>query len=271
MAASPDPVPECGPARGGFPLRRLVAFGLLVTLVGLVYWSGVYQQLSPETLVRNRADIVGFIAGHRLPALALYVALYIAVIAMSVPVAMFMTIAGGFLFGTLVGGLATIFGATTGAALVFLIARSTLGEALLRRAGPIAARFAAGFRADAFSYLLFLRLVPVPFWLVNLAPAFAGVRLSTFVAATAIGIVPATFTFAFFGAGLDSVIAAQAEAYKACFAAGRDDCHVDLDLSQVLTPTLLAALVALGCLALVPILARRFWRRTVAIDPADRC
>src|SRR5438128_2346202 len=79
-----------------------------------------------------------------------------------------------------------------------------------------------GFRADAFSYLLFLRLVPAfPFFLVNLAPALVGVKLSTFVAATAIGILPATFAFAFFGSGLDSVLAAQGAAYRACLASGR--------------------------------------------------
>ena len=73
-----------------------------------------------------------------------------------------------------------------------------------------------GFRKDAFNYLLFLRLVPLfPFFLVNLAPAIFGVRLAPFVAATAIGIVPATFVYALAGAGLDGAIAPQVEAYRA--------------------------------------------------------
>ena len=147
---------------------------------------------------------------------------------------------------------------------MFLIARSAIGEFLTRRAGPFAARLAEGFRADAFNYLLFLRLVPFPFWLVNLAPALFGVRLSTFVAATAIGILPATVTFAVFGAGLGTVMAAQEAQYSACLAAGRNDCSVDFDASNVLTPTLLAALVALGVLALVPVLARRLWGRRMS-------
>ena len=101
-------------------------------------------------------------------------------------------------------------GATIGATVIFLVARTALGEPLLRRAGPRAAQLAQGFRADAFSYLLFLRLVPAfPFFLVNLVPAFAGVRLSTFVAATALGIIPGALVYAFAGTGLDSVIAAQ--------------------------------------------------------------
>ena len=113
-----------------------------------------------------------------------------------------------------------------GATVIFLIARSAFGEHLTRRAGPLAAKLAEGFRADAFSYLLFLRLVPVSRsgWSIS-APALFGVRLATFVAATAIGIIPATFAFAFVGAGLDSVIAAQEAQYNACLAAGRADCR----------------------------------------------
>ncbi len=81
--------------------------------------------------------------------------------------------------------------------MIFLIARTALGEPLLKRAGPRATQLAQGFRDDAFSYLLFLRLVPAfPFFLVNLVPAFAGVRLSTFIAATAIGIIPGGAVFA---------------------------------------------------------------------------
>ena len=111
------------------------------------------------------------------------------------------------------------------------MAKSACGENLVRRAGPLAGKLADGFRADAFSYLLFLRLVPAfPFFLVNLVPALVGVKLSTFVAATFIGIIPATFAFSFLGSGLDSVIAAQEKIFRACLAAGRTDCHVQFDL-----------------------------------------
>ena len=87
-----------------------------------------------------------------------------------------------------------------------------------------------GFRADAFSYLLFLRLVPAfPFFLVNLVPAFAGVRLAPFVAATALGIIPGAFAFAFAGTGLDSVIAAQQGGLsRRAWRAGRADCQLDV-------------------------------------------
>jgi uncharacterized membrane protein YdjX (TVP38/TMEM64 family) len=181
-----------------------------------------------------------------------------------------LTITGGVLFGVVIGGAAASVGATIGAICIFLIARSAVGEQLARRAGPLAERLAEEFRADAFSYLLFLRLVPLfPFWLVNLVPALCGVRLATFAAATAIGILPATFAFAFVGAGLDSVIAAQDAAYRACLAAAHPDCRLDFHLKEAITPQLIGALAALGVLALIPVAVKRLRARSRAIRASD--
>ena len=242
-------------------LRRFAPVIVVIALIGLAYALGLHRDVSFETLIRHRAEIDRLIAQHAVVAVAVYVLLYVAVVGLSLPGGAIMTVTGGFLFGVVVGSIAACLGALAGAIIIFLIARTAAGEFLTRRAGPFAARLAGGFRADAFHYLLFLRLVPFPFWLVNLAPALCGVRLSTFVAATAIGILPATVTFAVFGAGLDSVVAAQEAQNHACLAAGRADCRVAFDLSHVLTPTLIAALAALGVLALVPVFARRLWRR----------
>ena len=153
-----------------------------------------------------------------------------------------MTLAGGFLFGVPVGATLTVIGATTGAALLFVIARSALGDMLRARAGPFLARMAEGFRKDAFSYLLFLRLVPAfPFWAVNLVPALLGMRLAPFVLATALGIIPGTTVFSAFGASLGQVFDAGGE----------------VRLKDVFSPTLIAALAGLGVLSLLPIALRR--------------
>ena len=158
------------------------------------------------------------------------------------------------------GASASVIGAAIGAILIFLVARTALGEPLLRWVGPRANQLAKGFRDDAFSYLLFLRLVPVfPFFLVNLVPAFAGVRLGPFVAATALGVIPGAVVFAMAGTGLDSVITAQKNSYDQCIAAKGPDCHMVFDPMDILTPQLIAALIALGLLALVPV-AVKYWR-----------
>src|SRR5436305_1022891 len=78
----------------------------------------------------------------------------------------------------------------------------------------------------------------------------------------ALGVIPATFAFAFVGAGLASVLTAQETAYHACLAAGRSDCRLAFQMKAALTPELFAALVALGVLALIPSLVRRLRARS---------
>jgi uncharacterized membrane protein YdjX (TVP38/TMEM64 family) len=250
-------------------VRRFAPVAVVLLATAAVFASGAHRHLSLETLVRHRMAIDAFMAHHMLAALAAFIAIYIVAVALSIPGGLFLTITSGILFGTLIGGTASVTGATIGATLIFLVARSACGENLIRRAGPLACKLAAGFRADAFSYLLFLRLVPAfPFFLVNLVPAVAGVKLRTFMAATAIGIIPATFVFAFFGSGLDSVLAAQEGHHRACIAAGSSECPIHFDLSTIVTPQLLAAFAALGALALVPVVIKRFKARHARSSPA---
>jgi uncharacterized membrane protein YdjX (TVP38/TMEM64 family) len=134
---------------------------------------------------------------------------------------------------------------------------------MLRRAGPRIQKLAATFRADSFSYLLFLRLLPVmPFWITNLAAAFFGMRFRTFVIATQIGTIPVCYAFAIAGSGLDEVIAAHEQRLAACQAAGSQNCTVHLSPESLLTAQLMIALGLLGILALGPILVRKWqvWR-----------
>jgi uncharacterized membrane protein YdjX (TVP38/TMEM64 family) len=250
-------------------LRRFAPVVVVLVAMAAVFASGAHRHLSLETLVRHRMAIDAFMTHHMIAALAAFVAIYIVAVALSIPGALFLTITSGILFGTLVGGAASVIGATIGATLIFLVARSACGENIVRRAGPLACKLAAGFRADAFNYLLFLRLVPAfPFFLVNLVPAVAGVKLSTFMSATAIGIVPATFAFAFFGSGLDSVLAAQEGPYRACLAAGRTECPIHFDIGALVTPQLLAAFAALGAIALIPVVVKRLKARHARQSPA---
>ncbi|HZP69865.1 MAG TPA: VTT domain-containing protein [Pseudolabrys sp.] len=240
--------------------RRLLLLAAVLVLALAAFLIAGESGISLESLVRHRAAIDAFVEQHRVGSVVVFIAIYIVTVAFSLPGATFLTVAGGFLFGFVIGAIAAAIGATIGATLIFLIARTALGEPLLRRAGPRARQLAKGFRDDAFSYLLFLRLVPVfPFFLVNLVPAFAGVRLRPFVAATAIGVIPAVVVFTLAGIGLDSVITAQKNAYHQCMAAGENTCRMVFDASEVLTPQVIVALVALGMLALLPVFVKR-WR-----------
>lgn len=257
MAESP---PSAEPHPG--LIRRFWPVIGLIVLAGGIYAALGRNGISLEALIDHRLAIDELVRNHRVAAVLAFLALYIAVVVASVPGATVLTLTGGFLFGLVTGGLAAVVGATIGATLIFLVARSAVGESLLRKAGPRAAKLAQGFRDDAFSYLLFLRLVPAfPFFLVNLVPAFAGVRLGPFVAATAIGIIPASFVYAFAGTGLDSIISSQNATFRECRAAGRADCAVTFNAWDVLTPHLLLAMLALGLLALLPVVVKRLRAR----------
>jgi uncharacterized membrane protein YdjX (TVP38/TMEM64 family) len=268
MIAESDPEPSCASACRFSP-RRLVPLLVIAAISLAVIVLGWHRHISFELLARHHEALREFITAHELPALLAYVALYIVAAALSVPVGFYLTVIGGILFGALIGGAAALGSATGGAIFKFIKARSAFGEHLVRRAGPLAQRLANGFREDAFNYLLFLRLVPIfPFWLINLVSALLGIPLATFAAATALGITPATFVFAFVGAGLDSVIVAQQAAYRSCLAAGRADCRLEFHLQAAATPELLAALAALGVLALVPVLMKRLRSRSSVTRPS---
>ena len=238
-------------------VHRALPLAAVVALGALVYLTGWYKALSFQTLVQHYETIDTFIEANLAAAVAAYMLCYVAVVTLSLPGGAVMTTTGGFLFGMVVGGLAAIVGATAGAVVIFLIVRAALGGPIARRATGWTARFAKGFQDDAFNYIMFLRLTPAPFWLVNLAPALANVPLRTFFMATVIGIIPATFTFAFFGAGLENVIATYSARYQSCLADGWVDCTTDLNLQTIVTPQLIAALAFFCVLAVIPIAWKR--------------
>ena len=249
---------------GRFVLSRRWGPLVLIVLAGIVvYASGAYQYLSLAAVAEHRDSLQSFVHRHWLVGIAGYGLIYMATVALSIPGATLLTVLGGFLFGWLAGGVIVVIAATAGATVIFLVARTSLGDVMAHRAGPRLNALARGFRDDAFNYLLFLRLVPAfPFWLVNIAPALFNVNLATFVVATFVGIIPATFAFAFLGSGLDRIIAVQKEAYEACLAAERGDCRMSFEAGALLTPELIIAFVALGVVALIPVVVKRVraWR-----------
>jgi uncharacterized membrane protein YdjX (TVP38/TMEM64 family) len=256
---------------------RLIPLGAILAMTAFAVAMGWHRHVSLEMLVRHRASIEELVAAHRAVAILAFITVYAAAVALSFPGAALLTVGGGVIFGAWTGGLAAVTAATLGATAIFLVTKSACGCVggcgWTRRAAPLAERLAAGFRKDAFCYLIFLRLVPLfPFWLVNLISAPAGVTLVPFVAATALGIIPATFAFAFFGAGLSSAITAQESLHRACVAAGEVGCRVDFDLQAAITPELIGGLAVLGLIALIPPVARGYCaiRKASLPSPASR-
>ncbi len=247
-------------------LRRWApALGLLAAMA-LVFGMGWHRLLSFETIGTNYESLRTFIAGNLAGAVAIFMLAYIAAVALSLPGALVMTLAGGLLFGWQIAAPATVVAATIGATLLFLIARSSIGESLAAKAGPWLSKLSGGFKEDALSYMLFLRLVPVfPFFIVNLAPALLGVPLKTFVLGTLLGIIPGTFAFSYAGSGLGSVVEAQNAVHAACLArqAGEPNlvCPYTIDTSNLVTRELVISFVLIGLVALIPVFAKKWSAR----------
>lgn len=217
-------------------LRWALPLALVLGLAAF-FALGLERFASFPALADNRDWLLSAVARHRAVAAVAFIGLYSVSAALSVPGGSFLTIAGGFLFGALSGAACVVLGASIGATVLFLIARSALGAGLRARAGGLVDRLAAGFARNALGYMLFLRLVPLfPFWLVNLAPAFLGVPLRSFIVGTVIGIIPGTLVYASIGAGLGGLL----------------DRGQAPDLHVIFAPRILVPMLALALLALVP-------------------
>jgi uncharacterized membrane protein YdjX (TVP38/TMEM64 family) len=225
---------------------RLAPLGVIAAGLGLGYAFGLQEYLSLDYLAESRSALKGYVGSHYLLSIAAFVAVYILAVAFSFPAASVLTIFGGFLFGWMVGGPLVVVSATIGASVLFLATRSAFGDFFRRKIGGKAAVLAEGFKKDAFSYLLVLRLAPVfPFFVINIASALFDVPLRTFALATLIGIIPGTLAYSYLGEGVGSVLDAAQRAGTAA------------RISDLVTPQITLAFLALAAVAAIPLIVKR--------------
>ena len=224
-------------------MKRFLPLALIMLAIALVFVFDLHKWLSLDALKTNRQWLLDQVHNRPLVTGAAFTIIYAIAVAISIPGALVLTLAGGFLFGTWLGGLLVVIGATIGAICIFLVAKTALGSSLKRKAGPWLGKMESGFKEDGISYLLILRLVPIfPFWLVNLVPAFMGVGIGMFALTTFFGIMPGSFVYASVGNGLGEV-----------FALGEEP-----DLSLITQPAILGPILALAALACIPIIYKKF-------------
>ncbi len=227
-------------------MKRFAPVILLVIAIAAAYYLDLGKYLSFDTLRENREFLTSYVAMNLLLAIVIFGGAYIATVALSLPFGTFLTLTGGFLFGQWLGTVVVVACATSGATVLFVIAKTALGDSLRARAGAWMHKLEEGFNANAFSYLLTLRLVPLfPFVVINLVPALLGMRLGHYVTATLLGIIPGTFVYVSVGAGLGSVF----------------DSGEEFSPASVATPEIIIALCGLAILSLVPVIYKRIQAR----------
>ena len=234
-------------------IKRFGPIGLVLTGLVTAFSLGLHNYLSFEYLAAQQDTLQRLVENQPLLIIGAFVGIYVLATATSLPGAIWLTIGGGFLFGPFLGTALSAGSATIGATLLYLAATTAIGDSLTAKAGGFVAKFEKGFKENAFSNLLVLRLLPVaPFWGVNLAAAALRVPLVTFVLSTAIGILPGGFVYASLGNGLGAAIA-TGEAPN---------------LSLFSRPEIIAPLLGLAALALLPTIVKLFKKQNGSVAPS---
>lgn len=224
------------PTRGTRSGRIIIA-AVMGLAIGAFFWFDLDAYLTLETMQANRDWLLTFTDAHRAAAVASFILTYCLVTGLSLPGATILTLVGGFLFGSLLGTVFVNLGATSGATLAFLAARYLLRDMVEQKFGKWVGPLQAGFTKNAFSYLMTLRLIPLfPFFIVNVVTGLTRINIGTYVAATALGIIPGSFVYAYAGQQLGTINS----------------------LKEIASPNVIAAFALLGLLALVPTVYKKF-------------
>ncbi|MFK7902603.1 MAG: TVP38/TMEM64 family protein [Nitratireductor sp.] len=242
----------------GALIRAWAPVVAVLAILGFIWSMGWFDYFSLSSIIQHREALSSFVSENLVLGLLIFVCVYSGLVAISFPGASLLTVLSGFLFGGIVGGITTVFAATLGAVLIFLISRSSFGKTLENRAGGFIKKMSAGFQENAFEYLLTLRLTPLfPFWVMNIVPALLNMRLAPYAVATFLGIIPGTLAYAYIGSGLDSVIAAQEAASPGCAAAGT----CEINLSALITKDIIIAMIGLAIVSILPVIVKKFKAR----------
>lgn len=217
---------------------------LLILCVAVIGTFALRDYLTFDTLRANREALLAFRDQNLLGLAAGFVAIYVVIVAFSLPGAAVASVTGGFLFGLTAGTMLNVLSATIGACAIFLAARAGLGATLsakLDASEGTAKRIRDGLRDHEINVLLLIRLVPaVPFFVANLLPALVGVKFRNFLWTTAIGIIPGAIVFTWIGVGLGEVF----------------DRGETPDLSLLWEPHIIGPILGLCVLAALPIVIR---------------
>ncbi|MEM1274221.1 MAG: VTT domain-containing protein [Pseudomonadota bacterium] len=228
------------PATG---LTRLVPLAI-IALGAVAGWVFLGEHLSFEALAENRDRLIAFRDANYAATVAVFMVIYILIVAFSLPGATIATLTGGFLFATFPGTLFNVTAATLGATAIFLAARWGFGARLSARfdaSEGVVRRIKAGIDENQWSMLFLMRLVPaVPFFVANILPSIFGVTLSRFVVSTFLGIIPGGIVYTSVGAGLSEIFERRETP----------------DLGIIFEPNILLPILGLCALAALPILLK---------------
>ena len=212
------------------PMRKPLIFAALIVMA--IIATFIVADPSPDSLRNLRDGLRGWQAAYPLALPLAFFLLYVAIAALSLPFALWMTLLGAALFGFWQGLVLISFASSVGALLAFLVARYLMRDWVRGKLGNRLASIEKGVERDGSFYLFSLRLIPVvPFFVINLAFGLTQMKALRFYIISQLGMFPGTVVYVAAGAQL-----------------GQLD-----SLSGILSPGLLGAFVLL---AIFPWIAR---------------
>lgn len=220
--------------------NRVMKLAFISALLGPMltfYLSGMSDHMTIACLKTNRDMLHALVHNNYLLAVCYYLGIYIIFGALSFPFVSLVTMAGGFLFGTLAGSLYTIIGATIGGSIAFLMYRCFFGSWVREQYGHRLVTFNKEFQRNGASYLVIMRLIAlIPFFMANALASVAPISLKTFMWTTAVGVMPSALIYSFAGEQLDTINT----------------------VGDVFSPRVIAAFALLGLLTFASIIFQKF-------------
>lgn len=218
-------------------IKRIVIAACLIAIMVALRFVGIGDYINMNFFLQHKHVVSNFIAQWPILARMLYMMVYTLVVAFAIPISIILTVVGGYFFGVVQATILSVFSATVGAFISFLVFRHLLYESMQVKYGKQLAPLTNNIRMHGANYILFLQLLPItPFGFIVIAASLAGLASWTFLWATATGILPGTFIYAYAGQELGSL-----DSFSGIFA-----------------PKFVIPLVLLALLALVPIVLRHF-------------
>lgn len=176
--------------------KRIMVATVLVGLAVLFKALGLGQYFTLSYVKASQAKFAALYADHRLMVIAVYMVIYILVTSLSLPGAAIMTLAGGALFGLLIGTIIVSFASTIGATLACFVSRSVLRDWVQNKFADKLKTVNEGIEKEGAFYLFTLRLIPVfPFWLINLIMGLTKMPLRTFYWVSQAGMLAGTIVY----------------------------------------------------------------------------
>ena len=216
--------------------NKIIIFTVFIIFIALIKYFNLDTYFTFENLQNQKEVLSTYVNDNYFLTVFIFVFIYIISVAFLIPIATVLTLAGGFLFGSIEGTLIVNVGATVGASFAFLFARYIIGAKLQEKYAQQLQKFNKELKENKYQYLFSLRFLPIfPFFLVNFLAGLTKVDFKTFVITTSLGIIPGSFVYTYAGSQLSTINA----------------------ISDIFSKEILYAFLLLGFLTLLPIIIKK--------------